>query len=141
MSNVRTQYHKAKPKADCGSVFEEGGFVYGADKAVYGADKAGGTAAGKEGLGIRCYRFVDTLESRSAQLSVRDQLICAASPKRDFLRFYEIALKSSNETKFWLCPLRGAFDPDKSKIEPLLNEATELSNIIAASVPTMKKKR
>ncbi len=46
MSKVRTQNHKAKPKADIGSVFEEGGFVYG-------ADKAGGTAAGKEGLRLR----------------------------------------------------------------------------------------
>ena len=27
----------------------------------------------------------------------------AAHSKKDFIKFYEIALKSSNETKYWLC--------------------------------------
>jgi four helix bundle protein len=30
----------------------------------------------------------------------------SASSKRDFIKFYEIALKSVNETKYWLCLLK-----------------------------------
>ena len=30
----------------------------------------------------------------------------AASSKKDFVKYYEIALKSANESKYWLCLLR-----------------------------------
>lgn len=154
MSKIRLQSHKSKPKAETGVVSEEQEFVYK-------AKNENEVRAGKDLLKVRSYRFavavvkfVDALENRSAQLSIRDQLIRsatsvganivearAASSKRDFLRFYEIALKSSNETKFWLSLLRDAFDIDVSKIEPLLHEATELSKMITASVLTIKNKR
>jgi len=34
----------------------------------------------------------------------------AGSSKRDFINFYAIALKSSNETKYWLCLIRDTLD-------------------------------
>jgi len=57
------------------------------------------------------------------------------------MRFYEIALKSANETKYWLGLLRDATDADKQKIEGLLKETQEISNILASSLLTMKKKK
>jgi four helix bundle protein len=40
----------------------------------------------------------------------------AASSRLEFKRFYEISLKSANETKYWLCLLRDARLAGKEKI-------------------------
>ena len=45
----------------------------------------------------------------------------AASSKRDFIKFFEIALKSSNETKYWLGILRDGTEMDKNKVFEYLN--------------------
>jgi len=58
----------------------------------------------------------------------------AGASKKDFLKFYIIALKSANETKYWLCLIRDSIQCDKSKISHLLQEADELSKIIASII-------
>jgi len=65
----------------------------------------------------------------------------SASSKRDFIRFYEISLKSANETKYWLGLLRDATETDKEKTNELLNEVEEISKMLSASILTMKNKR
>ena len=67
----------------------------------------------------------------------------ASSSKREFIRFYEIALKSANETKYWLCLLRDSDleGVDKAEVERLLSEAIELSNMLASALLTMKNKK
>ncbi len=65
----------------------------------------------------------------------------AASSKRDFIKFYEIALKSANETKYWLGILRDATDIDKKEINELLRETDEIAKILGASLLTLKGKR
>ncbi len=65
----------------------------------------------------------------------------AASSRRDFIRFYEIALKSANETKYWLELLEKGTGVAKEELKLLLREATELANILAASLLTLKGKR
>lgn len=65
----------------------------------------------------------------------------AASSKRDFIKFFEIALKSANETKYWLALLRDSKLVNREGIESLLLEVGELSNMLGASLLTMKKKR
>lgn len=64
----------------------------------------------------------------------------SASSKKDFIRFYEISLKSANETKYWLGLLRDAVKVDKNKVKQFLKEVTEISNMLASSLLTMKKK-
>ena len=61
----------------------------------------------------------------------------AAHSKKDFIKFYEIALKSSSETKYWLCLIRDVLNV-KGNIKELLDEANELSKILASSIITMK---
>ncbi|MCD6402354.1 four helix bundle protein [bacterium] len=115
----------------------------------------------RQQLKYRCYQFSIKLIKFASQLPnkrifkiISDQLLRAgtsiganiveaksASSKRDFIRFYEIALKSANETKYWLGLLRDATEADKTKIEKLLKEVTEISNIIGSSLLTMKKKK
>jgi len=106
----------------------------------------------------RCYdfsieviKFARSIPNKQVYYSILDQLIRAAtsiganvieaksaSSRKDFLRFYEIALKSSNETKYWFSLIKDTTDIDKEKIDTLFNEVTEISKIIAASVITMK---
>lgn len=65
----------------------------------------------------------------------------AASSKRDFIKFFDIALKSANETKYWLSLLKDATDLNKEKVDSLFKEATEIANILGASLLTLKGKR
>ena len=56
----------------------------------------------------------------------------AGSSKRDWRKFYVIALKSANETKYWLCLIRDTIEEvNKKKLGELIKEADELSKIIA----------
>lgn len=65
----------------------------------------------------------------------------SASSKRDFIKYYEIALKSSNETLYWLGLLRDALKLKEDELQYLIGETQELSKILAASLLTMKGKR
>jgi len=105
-------------------------------------------------LALNILRLLDLLPNQKAYWSLGDQLLRAgssiganiieaqgASSKKDFINFYHYALKSANETKFWLCLLRDSNKIDVKSIEPLLQEAIESSNILGASLLTMKNKR
>lgn len=65
----------------------------------------------------------------------------SASSKRDYLNFYQYALKSSNESKLWICYLRDSKRIGHGEIEKILKETNEIANILAASIITMKNKR
>lgn len=65
----------------------------------------------------------------------------SSSSKREFIRYYEVALKSANETKYWLCLLRDSELINKTKVEKILQEAIELSNMLSSSLLTMKNKK
>ncbi len=65
----------------------------------------------------------------------------AASSKRDFTNFLNYSLKSANETKFWLGLLRDSGKKDRGIINPLLDEAKQLSSILASSILKLKRKK
>lgn len=112
-------------------------------------------------LKFRCYCFslaiiklLSTLPEKMIYWKIGDQLLRSAtsvganiveaksaSSKRDFIKYYDIALKSANETKYWLGLLRDGMKVDKNLINPLLDETNQLSRIIAASLLTLKNKR
>jgi four helix bundle protein len=54
--------------------------------------------------------------------------------------FFLIALKSANETKYWLCLIRDTLEIDKVKIKELISEAEEISNIVATIVVRSESK-
>lgn len=115
----------------------------------------------KSDLKTRAYRFslnlislINSLPNSKTSMVIINQVLRsgtsiganiieaqAASSKLDFKKFYEIALKSANETKYWLCLLRDSGIGNKEAIDPLLNEVIELSKMLAASVITLKGKR
>lgn len=65
----------------------------------------------------------------------------AGSSKKDFINFFHHSLKSANESRFWLILLRDLDKGDKKVLESLLQELTEISNILASSLLTMKGKK
>ena len=115
----------------------------------------------KNDLRTRCYnysmtiiKFLETLPEKKIYWVISDQLLRSAtsvganiieakssSSRRDFIKFYEIALKSANESKYWLGLLRDAVGIEKGKIEPLLQETEEISKMLASSLLTLKNKR
>jgi four helix bundle protein len=103
---------------------------------------------------IRVIKFLETLPEKRVFWVIADQLLRSAtsvganiveaksaSSKKDFIKFYEIALKSANESKYWFALLRDATNSDKKTIEKLLGELEEISKMLGASLLTMKGKK
>jgi four helix bundle protein len=108
----------------------------------------------------RCYQFskevvlfISGCKYERIYFSIFDQLLRSAtsiganiveaksgSSTKDFRNFYTIALKSANETKYWLCLIRDTILIDeKDKINKMLSEADELSKIIASIIINLQK--
>lgn len=62
----------------------------------------------------------------------------SGSSKKDWKNFYVIALKSANETKYWLCLISETMEVSKPKINELIKEANEISKIIASIILNAK---
>jgi len=62
----------------------------------------------------------------------------AASSRKDFINYFQIALKSANETRYWLYLLRDSNIYEGENLYNLLDEVTEISNMIGSSVLTLK---
>lgn len=99
-------------------------------------------------------RFVNELPNKRAFWSIGDQLLRSttsiganviegqsSSSKREFIKFYEIALKSANETKYWLSLLKDSYKEVSNTCTLLLTEAEEISRMLGASILTLKGKR
>ena len=115
----------------------------------------------KSDLKLRCYKFsleiislTDKLPSKRSAWVISDQLIRSAtsiganliearasSSRLEFKKFYEIALKSANETKYWLALLRDSRLADKNLIDKLLTEVDELAKMLASGVLKLKNKK
>ncbi|HVZ11440.1 MAG TPA: four helix bundle protein [Patescibacteria group bacterium] len=104
-------------------------------------------------LSIDIIRFLEKLSFKTSIKIISDQLIRAitsvganlveaksSSSKKEFLNYFQIALKSANEAKYWLAMLRELLPEEKEKIEDFLDELEQISRIIATSVLTMKGK-
>ena len=104
---------------------------------------------------LEIIKFIDILDRRD--LSVRiigNQLLRSAtsiganiieaqagSKKRDFTNFFSYALKSANESKFWLGLIRDSKKGDEEKSNKLLKETNEIANILGFSILTLKGKK
>ena len=108
----------------------------------------------------RCYQFskeivlfISNAKYEKVYFSIFDQLLRSAtsvganiveaksgSSTKDFKKFYIIALKSANETKYWLCLLRDTIlIENKEQLNSLLKEADEISKIIASIIISLPK--
>ena len=62
----------------------------------------------------------------------------SGSSKKDWIKFLIIALKSANETKYWLCLIRDTMQVSNAEVNNLIKEAEEISKIIASIVINSK---
>ena len=96
--------------------------------------------------------FIRDCKYDSIYRSLFDQLVRSAtsiganlvegksgSSKKDWKNFYVIALKSANETKYWLCLIGETMEVPKEKIKLLIKEADEISKIIASIIINSKE--
>lgn len=99
-------------------------------------------------------KFINKLPNGRSFWAIGDQLIrCAtsiganmvegqaSSSRQEFIKYFEISLKSANETKYWLSLLCDILDKDiKNESEALLKESEEISKMLGSSVLTLKNK-
>jgi four helix bundle protein len=103
---------------------------------------------------LRILKVAEKMRDKRILWSVVDQLIRSAtsvganvveakssSSKKDYVHFFEIALKSANETKYWLFLVQESAPELQRDVEELLQETQEISNILASSILTMKGKK
>lgn len=104
---------------------------------------------------LKIIKFIDGLDKRDFSIQIiTKQLLRSAtsiganiieaqagSTKRDFTNFFSYALKSANESKFWLGLLRDSHKANKEETDNLLNETVEIAKILGSSVLTLKGKK
>ena len=106
------------------------------------------------GFALKLIEFLDALPKDNVSVRLGDQLLRsgtsivanyiegqAASSKKDFTNFFNIALKSANESKLWLALLRDSKRAKPKDTEWFLNELDEISKIFASSILTLKGRR
>lgn len=97
--------------------------------------------------------LVDAFPNKRSAWVIADQLLRAAtsiganiieaqaaSSKKDFINFLNHALKSGNETKFWLALAKDVVPNKEEEINTLLREVDELTKILGSSIATLKGK-
>jgi len=103
---------------------------------------------------LQVIKFCGRIKEEKISWSIADQLVRSAtsiganvveakssSSKKDYLHFFEIALKSANETKYWLLLVRESLSNLAGEANQLLKEADEISRVIGSSVLTLKGKK
>lgn len=65
----------------------------------------------------------------------------ASSSKKEYIKFFEIALKSANETIYWLIIVKESCPTLKKESDVLLKEVEEITKILGSSVLTLKGKK
>ena len=103
---------------------------------------------------LKLIEFLDTLPSDNVCRRLGDQLLRsgtsilsnyiegqAASSKKEFTNYFNISLKSANESKVWFALLRDSNRAKPENVKWFLDELNEISNILASSILTLKGKR
>ena len=105
-------------------------------------------------LSIKAVKFAEKLREEKISYCIIEQFIDAITSigantmeaksshsVKDYIKFFEIALKSANETKYWLLVIKEITKSNKNETEEILKETIEVANIIAKSVMTLKNKK
>ncbi|GIW64686.1 MAG: four helix bundle protein [Patescibacteria group bacterium] len=109
----------------------------------------------------RCYKLsldiislIELLPNKRISCIIGDQLLrsgmsiganlyeaSASSTRIEFKKFYEISLKSANETLYWLGLIKDSKLINHEKIDYLIQEVKEIANMLASGVIKLKSKR
>ena len=103
---------------------------------------------------LETIRFVECFPNKRIAWIITDQLLRsvtsiganlveakAASSRKDFIKYYEISLKSANESMYWFCLARDSKTAEADKVDLLLKENKEICSMIASSLLKLKGKK
>lgn len=103
---------------------------------------------------LRLIEFIDSLPSDNVSRRIGDQLLRsgtsilgnyiegqASGSRKEFINYFNISLKSANESKLWTALLRDSRKAKPKDAEWFLNELTEIGKIFASSILTLKGKK
>jgi len=103
---------------------------------------------------LKLIEFLDKLPKDNVSKRLGDQLLRsgtsiianyiegqAASSKKDFTNYFNISLKSANESKLWLALLRDSKRAKSSDVEWFLDELDEIANIFGSSILTLRGRK
>lgn len=62
----------------------------------------------------------------------------SSSSRRELTRYFQIALKSANETKYWLSLIRDSQNLPQENFKFILDEADQISRILGKSIVSLK---
>lgn len=101
---------------------------------------------------IAIVKFTIELKRSGVEYSLRDQLLRsgtsvganvkegkASSSRRELKRYYEIALRSADETEYWLDVIKRAYELNNEQFEILNSELKQIMNVIARIIINLKK--
>lgn len=103
---------------------------------------------------VSIIRFLKLLPNKAIFWSITDQLLRSgtsiganiveaksSSSRKEFIRFYEIALRSCYETSYWLKLLKEIDKNFSESLDELLIENQQIGKMLTSSINTMKKSK
>lgn len=99
---------------------------------------------------ISIIKLSESLQEKRTNWIIRDQLIRSATSiganvveggnstsRKEFINYFQISLKSSSETLYWLALLK-EINSNKVKIDNLIEECTEIKKLISTIILNTK---
>jgi len=118
--------------------------------------KAGGKEISERLLdfAVRIIKLISTLNKTAAGRHIGGQLMrsatsaganyeeaCGAESRADFIHKMQVVLKELRESLYWLRLIEKSAIISEEKLKLLIQEASELSNIVAKSIITARNKK
>jgi four helix bundle protein len=87
------------------------------------------------------WSIIDQLIRSATSIGANVTEARAASSMRDYIKFFEIALKSAYETKYWYILLKNMKDKPDDEVDKMLTEVEEIRKVLTSAVLTMKGRK
>ena len=87
-----------------------------------------------------CWEISDQLIRSATSVGANVVEAKASSSRKDYIKFFEIALKSANETEYWLILAKNIVG-DSPELQKLFSEVGEIARVLGSSLLTLKGKK
>jgi four helix bundle protein len=103
-------------------------------------------------FGVQIIKFSNELKKNKIDLDVVSQIrrsgtsvganvreAKASSSRKELIRFYDISLRSANETGYWLALLNRGYEYSSERGEEVKKELEQIEKVIAKIIVNLKK--
>lgn len=100
---------------------------------------------------VRIVKLTQELKTNNVDYPLRDQLLRsgtsvganvreakASSSRKELIRFYEIALRSANESDYWIEVIEEGYELNDNLMKNDKNELMEISKVLASIIINLK---